>query len=48
MVDKNEKAVLMDFVKSVRNKDAVKAKALLAKAIELKVNKRKTKILEEL
>lgn len=43
-----EKAILMDFVKSVREKDAVSAKKLLAKAIELKVDKRKKKILEEL
>jgi hypothetical protein len=47
MVDE-EKAILMDFVKSVRKKDAVSAKSLLAKAIEIKVNKKKKQILEEL
>ena len=44
----DEKAILMDFVKSVRKKDAVSAKELLAQAIKLKVDKRKKKILEEL
>jgi hypothetical protein len=47
MVD-DEKAILMDFVKSVRKKDAVSAKKLLAQAIEIKVNRKKTQILEEL
>lgn len=47
MVDE-EKAILVDFVKSVKKKDAVTAKSLLAKAIKIKVNNKKNKILEEL